>query len=99
MERVACPDCDLLHGAISLREGEEARCARCGATLPLSFPRNDAQSTLAILATAGVAFAIAVSTPLMRLSGMGRDAEASLPTSAAAMWLTGSPVSAVLVAL
>ena len=99
MERVACPDCDLFHGAISLREDEEARCARCAATLPLSPPQSDAQTTLAVLVTAVVTFAIAVSTPLMRLSGMGRDAEASLPTSAAALWLTGSPLSAVLVAL
>jgi paraquat-inducible protein A len=99
MERVACPDCDLLHGAISLRAGEAARCARCGTTLDLSPTQDDGQSSVAILATAGVAFAIAVSTPLMRLSAMGRDAEASLPTSAAALWMTGSPASAVLVAL
>lgn len=99
MERVACPDCDLLHGAFSLRKDEEAACARCGTALPLSVPRSAAQPTLAILATAGVAFVIAASTPLMRLSAAGQVAEASLPGSAAALWVTGSPLSAVLVAL
>ena len=99
MERVACPHCDLVHAPFSLRHGEEARCSRCATVLPRSPLPGDAHKGAAIVATAIVAFAIAVSTPLMRLSGLGRDAEASLPGSAAYMWFEGSHVAAILVAL
>jgi paraquat-inducible protein A len=99
MERVACPHCDLLHAAVELADGEEARCIRCGAALPLPHPPDGSHAQVAILATAMVAFAIAVSTPLMRMSIMGRAADATLPGSALYMWFTGSPVAAVLVAL
>jgi paraquat-inducible protein A len=99
MERVACPDCDLLHAAVVLRRGEEAQCVRCGTALPLPRSLDGMQASAAILAAAIAAFAVAVSTPLMRMSGPGRDAEATLPASAIDMWFAGSPVAAVLVAL
>jgi paraquat-inducible protein A len=99
MERVACPHCDLLHTAVELADGEEARCIRCGTALPLPHPPNGSHVPVAILATAAVAFAIAVSTPLMSMSIMGRAADATLPSSAVYMWFAGSPASAVLVAL
>ena len=99
MERVACPDCDLLHAAVVLQRGEEARCTRCGTPLPLPRALDAPHLSVAILATALVAFSIAVSTPLMSMSGAGRTAEATLPMSAIGMWLAGSPVAAVAVAL
>jgi paraquat-inducible protein A len=99
MERVACPDCDLLHAAVVLERGEEARCVRCGTELPLPRSLDGAHVSAAILATAIAAFAIAISTPLMSISGLGQRAEASLPASAIDMWFAGSPVAAVLVAL
>ena len=99
MERVACPHCDLVHAPFSLRQGEEARCSRCATALPRTPLPADAHKAAAIVATALVAFVVAVSTPLMRLSGLGRDAEASLPGSAAYMWFEGSHVAAIFVAL
>lgn len=99
MERVACPDCDLLHAAVELEGGAQARCLRCDRPLPLPRPARSLQAPLAILATAMIVFGVAACTPLMRMSVLGHEAQATIPGSAAYMWYAGSPASAVLVAL
>jgi paraquat-inducible protein A len=99
MEWLACTGCDLLHDAVVLREGQEARCVRCGTMLLAPRGAYDAQPDLAVAATAGIAFAIALASPLMGLSEAGIKANTSLSRSALGMWLAGSYTAAVLVAL
>lgn len=99
MAWLACKCCDWLHESTALNERQEARCARCGA--PLLAPRigHDLQAGAAALGTAGIAFAVALATPLMGLSESSRSATTSLPLGALVMWLAGDPVTGVLVAL
>lgn len=98
METVACHDCDLVHAAVAPAAHEEARCRRCGAALPTGRD-NKPHLAMAALATGAVAFCVAASTPIMRLSILGRSVEATLPGSAAYMWYSGSRVAALCVAL
>jgi len=98
MERVACPDCDLLHAAMPLADGEDARCVRCGTALPL--PRTAAPAgTVALVMTAATLFAVAVAEPLMSLSDLGQRTTTSLTQSVATMWASGSPLAAALVSI
>jgi paraquat-inducible protein A len=98
MERVACPDCDLLHAHVVLRKDEDARCVRCGTVLPIPAAASG-DAGLALVATAAVIFAVAVAAPLMQMSDLGQATSTTLAGSAVAMWREGSPVTAVLVAL
>jgi paraquat-inducible protein A len=66
--------------------------------LPLPRAAPD-PADVAIVATAAILFAVAVAEPLMQLSDLGQRSTTSLTQSVAAMWLTGSPVAAVLVAI
>lgn len=99
MTWLACTACDWLHEAVALHQGQEARCARCGTPLLVARTGHDVQAELAVLATAGIAFAVALTTPLMALCESGRSASVSLPLSAARMWLAGGPIIGTLVAL
>src|SRR5258706_8757787 len=98
MEQVACPDCDLLHVSVALRKDEDARCVRCGTVLPIPAAASG-DAGLALVATAAVIFAVAVGSPLMWMSDLGQATSTTLAQSAFAMWRTGSPVTAVLVAV
>jgi len=99
VEHVACPDCDLLHAAVNLADGEEARCIRCDTTLPVPRPAPKLQAPAAIMATALAVFGVAICAPLMSISILGQHADATLFASAAYLWITGNPLAAVLVAL
>jgi paraquat-inducible protein A len=99
MKWLACTGCDLLHDAVTLGQGQEAQCVRCGTVLLAPRGAYDAQPDIALVATAGIAFAIALANPLMGLSEAGHSATTSLPRSAIGMWLAGSYTAAVLVAL
>ena len=99
MNAIACPHCDALHHATVIEAGEDARCLRCDATLPV--PRRDVavQPALALTATAVVAFAVSLFAPLMSMSELGRATSTTLPMSAAIMWFEGDRASAVVIAL
>src|SRR5258706_2498237 len=99
MRWVACPSCDLLHASVALREGEEARCVRCGTGLLIPRAARDPQAGLAIVATAAAVFMVALTSPLMRMAGPGQATSTTLPESAIDMLLTGSPVTALLLCL
>jgi paraquat-inducible protein A len=96
-ECVACRHCDLLHVAHVLASGEDARCRRCATPLPLPGSPGGAQAALALAAAALVAFGVSLAAPLMHMSELGRANSTTLPESAAAMWLAGSPATAVVI--
>src|SRR3954471_13322515 len=99
MQCVACPHCDLLHAAAFLGDGEEARCVRCGSTLPLPRRRAAVEPGLALAATALVAFVVALYAPLMEMSDLGHSTSTTLPMSALTMWYAGSRATAVVIAI
>jgi paraquat-inducible protein A len=98
LETVACPDCDLLQRIPPLPPGGKARCARCTEILvqqradPLNRP-------LALTIAAAIAFIIANTAPLMSLSAVGRESSTTIIGGAIEMWLQGSEITAVMVAI
>ena len=95
---VACPHCDVLHSAEFADGGGDARCVRCGSALRLPRRESRVQISLALAATALIAFAVSLSAPLMRMTELGRASSTTLPMSAAAMWVAGDRVSAFVIA-
>jgi len=98
VETVACPDCDLLQSIPPLPVGGKARCARCGKTLATRRP-DPLDRPLALSIAAAIAFIIANTTPLMGLSAVGREASTTIVGGAYEMWLQGSQITAVIVAI
>ncbi len=98
MNAIACRDCDLLHAAGLLAPGERAQCVRCGGAL--SVPEAHVPDQwLAIVLAALIVFGIANTAPLMGLSELGRFASATLPGCAWEMWVEGSQVAAIVIAI
>ncbi|MEO8674671.1 MAG: paraquat-inducible protein A [Casimicrobiaceae bacterium] len=98
LETVACPDCDLLQRIPPLPPGGKARCARCNEVLvhrradPLDRP-------LALTFAAAIAFLIANTAPLMSLEAVGRQSSTTIIGGAYEMWIQGSEITAVMVAI
>ena len=98
LETIACPDCDLLQHIPPLSPGAKARCVRCSEVLvhkradPLDRP-------LALTIGAAIAFIIANTAPLMSLSAVGRESSTTIIGGAIEMWLQGSEITAVMVAI
>jgi paraquat-inducible protein A len=98
VETVACPDCDLLQRIPLLPAGGKARCARCGKTLVIQRP-DPLDRPLALSIAAAIAFIVANTFPLMSLSAVGREASTTIIGGAYEMWLQGSQITAVSVAI
>jgi paraquat-inducible protein A len=98
VETVACPDCDLLQRIPPLPAGGKARCARCSKTL-VTQRRDPLDLPLALSAAAAIAFIVANAFPLMGLSAVGREASTTIVGGAYEMWLQGSQITAVIVAI
>jgi paraquat-inducible protein A len=98
VETIACPDCDLLQRVPRLRPGAKARCARCSKTLVMQRP-DPLDRPLALSIAAAIAFIVANTTPLMGLSAVGREASTTIIGGAYEMWLQGSQITAVIVAI
>lgn len=74
---VACPQCDLLHRAETVRTNSSARCARCNTVL--FAPRSGAIQRLVALALAAlVLMVVAISFPFLHISASGFYSRASV---------------------
>ncbi len=76
-ELIACPNCDLLHAARQISEGERLRCARCGTKLASSRP-NAIDRLLASAVTNAILIAGALFFPFIQLDGGGTRQSATL---------------------
>lgn len=73
----ACHECDLLQHETILREGETARCARCGAVL-YRKRRDSLNRALAFSTGAAVLFVLANTFPLVALQVKGELIQTTL---------------------
>ena len=69
---IACHDCDLLHRKHQLREGERAKCSRCGAVL-YQKKRDTLDRTLVHSLTNLILFVLANVFPFMSFQLQGRE--------------------------
>lgn len=97
METIACPDCDLLQRVPPLGHGDRARCLRCRHILATK-PQDPLDRPLALTLTAAIVFLVANTAPLMGLSAVGRTASTTVIGGSYEMWLTGEPLTAMIVA-
>lgn len=93
---VACPECDALQRAPELAPGYAADCVRCGAELFRNKPHS-LEITLAFILAACVAFAIAVTFPLMELDARGIRSTSTVYGLVETLFATGWPSIALLV--
>ena len=94
--RTACSECDLILEVIALREGECARCPRCGHVLSSRAPDALTRS-LALGITSLVLLLIANSFPFLSLHASGLGKVMTLPGSALELYRDGYLTIAVLV--
>ncbi|MDG4554219.1 MAG: paraquat-inducible protein A [Candidatus Competibacter sp.] len=74
---VACHDCDLLYRKRPLREGEKARCGRCGALL-YARKSNSIERALTLALAALILFGLANAFPLLDFQFQGRGQQSSV---------------------
>jgi paraquat-inducible protein A len=79
---IVCHECDMPHVKKPLKEGETARCVRCGAVLYMKR-RNSLDRTLALTLTASVLFVVANAYPFLEMKIEGRLKETTLLTGVA----------------
>jgi paraquat-inducible protein A len=94
---VACPCCDLLFDVGGLRDGEKARCTRCGEFL--TRVRGDALVRLQCYAITGlVCLAIGCSFPFLSFKSSGLESVVTLPQTVVQLYDQGRPDLSFLVA-
>ncbi len=93
---VACHECDLLYRKPALREGERAKCFRCGAVL-YRKKRDSLERTLTFSLTGLILFMVANGYPFMTFKLEGRIQESILFTGVMEFYLQGFWPLAVLV--
>jgi paraquat-inducible protein A len=79
---IACRECDLLHYKRPLHAGETARCQRCHALLYRHQPQG-LEHSLALLLSALVLYALALSFPFLSLQVQGHTHAITLLASVA----------------
>jgi paraquat-inducible protein A len=98
LETIACPDCDLVQRIPELAPGAKARCARCTEVLARGYA-DPLGRPLALTVAALIAFILANTSPLMALSAVGRESSTTIIGGAHEMWVRGSELTAVAVAI
>jgi paraquat-inducible protein A len=94
---IACLGCDLLVDVHGLRDGERARCPRCGHFL--TRVQRDAVSHLFAYALSGLVFlALACSYPFLSFAAAGQESVITLPQTAQELYAHGMHGMALLVA-
>jgi paraquat-inducible protein A len=97
-DTVACPDCGLQQKIPPLAPGAQAHCARCRVVVARN-PIDPIDRPLALAVAALLVFLIANTAPLLGLAAIGRESSTTILGGAHEMWLQGSEVTAVAVAL
>lgn len=95
---VVCEQCGLPHRWRPMVSREIARCVRCDAIIGRGH-HFSITAVLALTATAGAAWLILVSSPLMSISLRGGTESATLPRSILAAWQGGQEIVAVFAAI
>ena len=94
---VACPSCDRVYDLAGLRDGETARCTRCGHFLT-TYKADELDRVLAYSSAAIVMMVLACSFPFMSFSSSGLESQMTLPQTAMKLWEHGMPSLALIVA-
>lgn len=85
---LACPECDLLHSAPEIREGEQGHCIRCGALLFVRH-HNSLERALAFSLTGVSFFVLGNMFPLLTFEMDGQTESNRLIDGAIAFWQAG----------
>lgn len=95
---LACPDCDLVQRLPDLEPGASARCPRCDVEL---WRRRDhvRHRLLPLTLAAAVLYGVAITTPMLGLTAVGRAASTTVFGGAEQLWREGREIVAVLVLL
>lgn len=95
---IACHECDLLQRKRALREGETARCVRCGAFL-YQHRRHSLDRALALSLASLILFALANAFPFLSMEVQGRVQSITLPSAVVALYEEGQLLLAGCVGL
>lgn len=95
---IACHECDLLQRKRALRDGQSARCPRCGALL-YKQKRRSLDRSLALTSASLVFYILAFSFPYMTLKIQGREQSITLPSGIWQLYEEGLWLLAIIVAL
>ena len=94
---IACPSCDVVFDISILKDGESARCARCGHFLS-SYRADETSRVIAYSSSALILLALACSFPFMSFKASGLESLMTLPQTALNLMRDGMPGLALLVA-
>jgi paraquat-inducible protein A len=95
---IACHECDLLQRRRRLRDGQSARCTRCGALL-YKQKRRSLERSLALTLASLIFYLLACSFPFMTLEIQGREQAITLPSGIWQLYEEGLWLLAVIVAV
>jgi paraquat-inducible protein A len=95
---LACPDCDALFDAPAIREGEQALCAQCGASL-FHYRENSLHRAGALIVAAAFLFLVANAFPFMTLRAGFRESQMVFSQSVSGLEHDGSPYLSIAVAI
>lgn len=94
---VACPSCDVMFDISILKDGESARCSRCGHFLS-SYRADELSRVIAYTSSALILLVLACSYPFMSFKASGLESMTTLPQTALNLFFNGMPGLAFLVA-
>lgn len=95
-ERIACPECDVLHRKVTLPRMTAARCSRCNAVLYRCGTGN-VDRVLALTLAALITLLIANAYPIVELRSNGLTSEATLLSAVEQLWNEQNMIVAGLV--
>ena len=94
---LACLSCDLVFNVSALKDGEAARCSRCGHFLTICRT-DELDRVISYTSSALILLVLACSFPFLAFKASGLDSTMTLPETALKLWHYDMPVLAILVA-
>jgi len=91
-----CHDCDALQQVPAVEPGHDANCIRCGSRL-FRNPKGDINKPLAFIVASMILFVIANTQPIMSVTILGIQQDATISAAALAFIQAGSPELAAIV--